>query len=174
MVGHDWGAYLSYLFEQKYPELVEALIIMDVGAHLKPQSVAHALFLISYQWYLIAAFGVAKVLPPAGNIMSRLIAWRGGAPNIAHVRARMNYPYYYFWKRTLLGKKGQLKHYRPQSPVLYFYGTRKKFMFHSPEWLEILEASPGNEIVPIDSGHWLMKEQPDEVNRRMQQWLAQL
>src|SRR4051812_47179834 len=34
LVAHDWGAYITYLLDQKYPTLVDRLITMDVGAHV--------------------------------------------------------------------------------------------------------------------------------------------
>ena len=35
LIGHDWGAYLSYRIEMERPDLIEKLVTMDVGAHLE-------------------------------------------------------------------------------------------------------------------------------------------
>jgi hypothetical protein len=47
----------------------------------------------------------------------------------------MNYPYAMQWFGLLGGFRGAAP-VEPACPLLYLYGERKPFMFHSPQWLE--------------------------------------
>ncbi|RZA07252.1 MAG: alpha/beta hydrolase [Proteobacteria bacterium] len=171
LVGHDWGAYLSYLYEQRYGG-VDRLITMDVGAEVKPSSVVHAGFLVSYQWYLIGAWALGKVAPPAGNFLSRLFAKAGGAPAADLTRSRMNYLYAHFWRQILSGTRALRPGYEPACPILFLYGADKKFLFHAPDWEKRINELPGSEAHGIlGAGHWLMRDQPRLVNGLMEEWL---
>jgi pimeloyl-ACP methyl ester carboxylesterase len=176
LVGHDWGAYLAYLYESTCPERVKKMITMDVGGHFKPGSAGHAMMIVSYQWWLIAAWLVGMVFPFAGNWMTRWLSRYARAPRGADVYSRMNYFYFYLWRAIFFPKKyhaSLLGHYRPACPILYFYGENKPFQFHSSRWESILTGQPGSEIVAVPhAGHWLMRDQHEAVAARIEQWLA--
>ncbi len=74
--------------------------------------------------------------------------------------AKMMFPYI----RTLSGNFGGLRwimknayNYVPSCPTTYIYGKNKPVQIHSKEYLRILEARPGNKVVPTDGAHWIMK-----------------
>lgn len=175
LVGHDWGAYLSYLFEQRFPKKVLGLITMDVGGHLKPNGLLHGLALSSYQLWLVSAWLIRDSSPRIADSMSRLIARLGRAPQSEKTRASMNYPYYFMW-RSLLNKNRsneRLGEYRPHCPILYLYGAHKPFHFHSTEWIDLVEALPGSRVVALPAAHWLMRTEPKLTNENMDRWLAE-
>lgn len=174
VVGHDWGAYLTYHVERRHPDLMDRLVTMDVGAHIQPEGPGHMAFLVSYQWWLIGAWGLGKVLPPVGNAMSKLFASYAHAPDVPHTRARMNYLYAYFWRARLFGKSKDtiLRRYQPTKPLLYLYGQRNPYKFHSRRWLEIVTKVPRSRVVPIDGFHWFPLHQAKETAAAMDHWLA--
>ena len=89
-----------------------------------------------------------------------------------------NYPYYYIWKNiffepeSLLDKDG----FQPNCPVLFVYGCQgiKGFMsFHDRQWLEYLEQKPESKAVAFEkAGHWLMRDNPTELNQLIDDFLA--
>jgi pimeloyl-ACP methyl ester carboxylesterase len=173
LVGHDWGAYLTYLVEKNRPDLIEKLVTMDVGGHLKPSSLAHSLFILGYQWWLVVAYILGG---PLGAWMTRWMSAVGRTPRRKNVHAKMNYPYFYYWRGILFKKyrKGLLGKYRPTRPILYLYGLKKKFQFHSEEWLKIVENTPGSKIVALKGcTHWLMLCDPEATNREMDAYLKE-
>ena len=174
LVGHDWGAILAYRIERDYPNWVEKLVTMDVGGHLKPESVGHKLFLVSYQWYLIFAFLVGKISPPVGNFLSRKFARMSRAPERETVRSEMNYLYFYYWRAALLPRYRHqpLKNYQPSRPLLFLYGARNIYPFHSRHWESLLKKLPGCSVVRMEkSGHWLMIKESEKTNLEIRQWL---
>lgn len=175
-IAHDWGAVLAYLYEAAHPERVDRLITLDVGGHFRSTGPGHALFMVSYQWWLIAAFYLGKVLPWLGDAMTRQMARLARAPRPEEVRSGANYLYLWVWRSLLLpGQRPALSGYRPTRPILFLYGARKPYMFHSARWVERLEArGDGSRVVPVaDAWHWLMVDQPEVVAREITRWMEQ-
>jgi pimeloyl-ACP methyl ester carboxylesterase len=171
LVGHDWGAYLSYLIEAKRPDLVSRLITMDVGAVLKPESFSHALAIVSYQWALIVSFCVGVVIAPLGNFLTILVSRVLGVPKTARPKWQMNYLYLHFWQ-LLLARRLPRTHRLPSCPFLYLYGEKKPFMFHSKSWLEKILSQRGNGVVGFaESGHWIMLDEAQRTNQEIRQFL---
>jgi len=55
--------------------------------------------------------------------------------------------------------------------MLYLYGQRKPFMFHSPAWIDALARRPGSRVVGLRTGHWVMLDQPQEFIAAVSDWL---
>jgi pimeloyl-ACP methyl ester carboxylesterase len=89
----------------------------------------------------------------------------------AAIGAQMGYAYWVQWTGALGGFR-RAQRLVPQWPLLFVYGRRKPFMFHSPGWVEEVAARPGSQVVAFDTGHWVMVEQPEEFNRTVMQWLS--
>jgi len=174
LVGHDWGAYLAYLIEQKRPDLVEKLITMDIGGHFAPSSILHGLFMVSYQWWLMAGFFIGKISKDIGDWMTELMSKTARAPRGVEVGFRMNYPYFYLWRALILNKyrSSLLSRYRPRKPILYLYGLKKPYHFHSMRWIQILSETPGAKVVGVEGcGHWLMLKGHAPVNEAIRDFL---
>ena len=41
----------------------------------------------------------------------------------------------------------------PPCPMLFIYGTKKPFMFHSPQWVEQLARKPDSKVLAMPTGH---------------------
>ncbi len=174
LVGHDWGAYLSYLIEQKRPDLVEKLITMDIGGHFAPSSIGHALFMMSYQLWLIIGFFAGKIIPSLGNWMTAFMSETVRAPRGPDVTFKMNYLYFYMWRGLLFSnyRSSLLLSYRPKKPILYLYGLKKRYHFHSTRWIRILGEIPDAKVVAVEGcDHWLMIKGHAVVNKAMSEFL---
>jgi pimeloyl-ACP methyl ester carboxylesterase len=55
--------------------------------------------------------------------------------------------------------------------MLYIYGKRKPFMFHSAQWLEKIASFPGSQVEGFDTGHWVMSAKPEQFNAVLKTWL---
>ena len=174
LVTHDWGAYIGYMLEKKHPELFVRMVALDIGGHLRPLSLKASLMMIGYQWSLIATWLVGGLIPPLGDLLSRGVGKVIRVPSRqrASLRSRFNYPYFYFWRDTLIPwKRGQLLgRYRPQCPVLYLWGEAKPVMFHSEKWLQIVADSGGHAEGLAGAGHWLMESHAESVNKKIAGW----
>lgn len=167
---HDWGCVFGYRFAQAHPDRVAAIAALDVGdagskAHLAELGLSAKLGMAAYQLCLAAAWP----LPAAwGDALSRRIArWARAPGDMREVGAHMNYPYVVQWTRGY-GRPGL----QPHCPLLFAYGSRKPFMFHSTAWLAALQAMPGNQVLRMDTGHWVGQEGAAEFNAALRQWLA--
>ena len=67
----------------------------------------------------------------------------------------MNYPYWNVWRDLLSGRaKGRNDDYWPQVSLLFVYGKKKPFPFHSRKWIEHVEST-GGKVFGLDCGHWV-------------------
>lgn len=175
LVGHDWGAYLAYMVEQKYPDLVDRLITLDIGGHNKATGPKMVAMMLGYQCALITAEKIGSLSPKIGDSITSTMARILKAPNPAPANIKMNYLYRHLWQ-GLLSKKDSsalLKKYTPQSPTLFLYGAKKPFMFHSDYWLKKISALPGSKVVEMKgSGHWIMRDEPQKMIELLKDFLA--
>jgi pimeloyl-ACP methyl ester carboxylesterase len=174
LVGHDWGAYLCYLYEDHYPNHVERMVTFDVGAQITPDHLLEGLTYLAYQGWLISAWLLGKSWPRIGTWMSRSLALAGNAPEPQKTNKNMNYLYYYFWRDLLFKSSSSvlLKDYRPHCPTLFLYGRNKPVMFHSQSWEDLLNRTKGCRALEIpNSGHWVMRDQPELTNQLVESWL---
>jgi pimeloyl-ACP methyl ester carboxylesterase len=121
-----------------------------------------------YQFWLALAWKIGGSL---GNWMTRSMARTLRCrTDPASIGWQMNYPYAMRWFGSV-GGLSQLAPVQPGCPMLYVYGTRKPFMFHSPEWLAWVAAQPGNKVEALPTGHWVMVQQPQAFHRCVVDWL---
>jgi pimeloyl-ACP methyl ester carboxylesterase len=166
LVLHDWGCYWGHVVHQRNPDLVARVAGVDVAPHFKP-SFAGMSGIVAYQGWLLGAFAVGG---PIGDAMTR------GFARLAHVQADearlnawMNYPYRNFWADAFSGWTGRLmKDYWPTCPLLFVYGERKPFPFHSAAWLDHVRRV-GGEVVGLPCDHWVPRR-PEFVDV-LQRWL---
>lgn len=155
LVLHDWGCYWGHAVHYRYPELVARVAGLDVAPHYKPGAGA-ILGIVAYQWWLLSAFILGG---PVGNWMTRRMAKLGGAPGgEERIDARMNYPYRNVWADLVTGRAQQLTAgYWPTCPLLFVYGERKPFPFHSRVWVDHVRSVDGGEVVGLSCGHWVTR-----------------
>ena len=162
---HDWGCLLGYQFAMQHPELVERVIGVDIGdagsrQHLAEIGASGKLKIVAYQVWLSLAWMLGS------DAMARVMARAIRVPPGRDVRAQMGYVYAMRWFGVAGGFRG-IKVFKPHCPMLYLYGERKPFMFHSRAWAARMKA------IGFPTGHWVMRQAPQEFNRTLDAWLAQ-
>jgi pimeloyl-ACP methyl ester carboxylesterase len=167
---HDWGCVFGYQFYMKYPSLVSKIIGVDIGdapsrRYVKSLPVKAKAMIVRYQVWLAIAWRIGGRL---GDRMTTSMAhWLRAPADPQFIRSSMNYPYYIQWT----GVHGSYRHLAkvvPRCPMLFIYGLRKPFMFHSPQWAEDLAARQGCQVLAFDTGHWVMREEPQRFNTTVQ------
>ncbi|MGQ0654987.1 MAG: alpha/beta fold hydrolase, partial [Betaproteobacteria bacterium] len=83
---------------------------------------------------------------------------------------QMGYPYAARWLGAAGGVRG-LRVFNPHCPMLFMYGEKKPFMFHSHAWAAELGARPGNRVIGFPTGHWIMVSRAAEFNATLLAWL---
>ncbi len=172
---HDWGAAFGYQFCARYPHRVERLVGVDIGDTGSPQFFQSLtwkakLGIAGYQLILALAWKLGGRL---GTRMTRGMARLLRAPSEPQtITSDMNFPYYITWTGAY-GSYRQMQVLEPQCPMLFIYGRKKPFMFHSPQWAQRLNERPGSQALAFDADHWPMVRQSQAFNAAVLQWLAQ-
>jgi len=171
---HDWGCVFGYQLLMRHPELVSRVIGVEIGdagspAHLRSLGAKAKLMVLAYQLWLALAWRIGGKL---GTRMTRAMAGAMKCPSDPQlIHAGMNYPYDITWTGSHGGYR-KVQPINPPCPMLYLYGTRKPFMFHSQAWAEALAARPGSGVQGFEIGHWVMSAQPQAFNEAVSAWLA--
>jgi pimeloyl-ACP methyl ester carboxylesterase len=194
LIGHDWGATAVYPAAAYAPERWQKVVAMAV-----PPGIAMGGFLAYpqikksfYMWFF--QLPLADMIVPADDMAFIAGLWRDwspgydGAEDVAHVREALGTPANLgaalgYYRSTLGGREpapdeeltaiqtaaGQF----PPQPLLYLHGADDGCI--GVELAEaaqrVLQGSARAEIVP-GAGHFLHLERPDEVNRRILDFLA--
>ncbi len=172
---HDWGCAFGYEYAMRHPSRVRRIVGVDVGdagsaAHVRSLGWKARAMVLAYQWWLVLAWRLGGRW---GDAMTRRMARLARAPaEAALVGACMNYPYDIAWTGSH-GSYRQRTRFDPPCPMLYVYGRRKPFMFHSPQWAEALAGRAGSRVVPLEAGHWLMRQQAAAFNAAVLGWLGE-
>jgi cis-3-alkyl-4-acyloxetan-2-one decarboxylase len=172
---HDWGCLYGYQLALRHPQLVARVIGVDIGdagsrQHQAQLGVKAKLMVLGYQLWLATAWRVGGSL---GDRMARWMARALHCPADAPaIGAQMGYPYAVRWF-GVKGGFGRLHVFEPTVPMLYLYGQRKPFMFHSQAWLDALAARPGCRVLGLPTGHWVMLQRPEAFNQALLDWLEQ-
>lgn len=173
---HDWGCLFGYQFVIRHPALVARVIGVDVGdagsgAHVRALPARAKAMVLAYQGWLAIAWGVGRFSAGLATRMTRWMARALGCrTDQALVHGGMNYPYYITWSGRHGGYRG-LPVFAPPCPMLFVYGLRKPFMFHSESWARRVAAQPGSQVLPLETGHWVMRQQPERFNAAVLAWL---
>ncbi len=171
---HDWGCVFGYEFAMRQPELVARVVAVDVGDHnaqalLRSWRPRESLSVFAYQFWLAVAWKLGGRL---GTHMTRAMArWLRCPTDQDTITHKMNYPYAMQWFGTAGGFQ-RAAQIRLSMPLLFVYGERKPFMFHSKAWLEKVAAAPGSAVQGLACGHWVMISRPEAFHACVQDWLA--
>ena len=172
---HDWGCFFGYQFAMRHPERVERVIGVDIGdagsrRNRTELGTRRMLMVMAYQVWLALAW---KVGGGIGTSMARWMARTLRCPtDPLSIGAQMGYPYALRWLGVAGGFQ-RLKTFEPHGPMLYLYGERKPFMFHSHAWIERIAARPGSRVLGFPTGHWVMIGRPREFNAALLSWLRE-
>ena len=170
---HDWGCVVGYEFHMRHPQLVSRIVGVDIGSAKglwRAWSARHKFFVLAYQIWLALAWIVGGGL---GDRMSRYMARRARYPgDMAAVSSCMAYSYYMSWFGGAQSYRKHLQPFKPACPMLFIYGRRKPFMFHTQRWIDELAQQPGSEVAGFDTGHWVMLQEPARFNQLVGRWLS--
>ena len=170
---HDWGCIFGYQFAMRHAERVARVVAVDVGDHnsgalLREWGLRGKLSVMGYQVWLALAWKIGGSL---GTRMTRAMArWLRCPTEPSHITQQMNYPYAMQWLGTAGGFK-KASPIRLGMPLLYVYGERKPFMFHSAQWLAQVASAPGSAVQGLPCGHWVMISRPEAFHARVRSWL---
>lgn len=176
LMAHDWGCLFGYEWAMRHPQRVQRIVGIDIGdagsgAHMRALTGKAKAMIFAYQAWLALAWAVGGASRALGDRMTRWMAARLRCPADARfIGAQMNFPYFIQWT----GRHGSYRHkqrFDPPVPMLFVFGTRKPFMFHSSAWAQALAARVGSAVVPMKTGHWVMNNDPDGFTRVVQGWL---
>lgn len=179
LMAHDWGCVFGYAFVMRHPQRVARLVGVDIGdagsrAHAASLGWRHKAGIFGYQAWLAAAWLIGGLHRGLGDRMTRAMArWLRCPAEARYVGAQMNYPYFIQWTGRHGGYRGRVR-LDPPCPMLYLYGARKPFQFHSAAWADALAARPGCRVVPMRTGHWVMCDASEAFNRELLDWLDPL
>lgn len=171
---HDWGCVFGYQFAMRHPELVSRIIGVDIGdsnskQYLKSLSASSKLAIFIYQIWLAFAWRIGGRL---GDRMTKsMVRALKCSSEPRFIGSAMNYPYFIQWTGTHGSYRNTLD-VAPTCPMLFIYGKRKPFLFHSPAWAAELASRPGSRVVGLQARHWVMRDQAAEFNAAVQEWLA--
>jgi pimeloyl-ACP methyl ester carboxylesterase len=175
---HDWGCIFGYEFAMRHPGLVRRIVGVDIGdvgsrAHLRTLGMKAKLLVFGYQAWLALAWIIgAHVSGGVGDRMTRWMARLLRCPSDPRfIGSGMNYPYFIQWTGAHGSYRGA-RRFDPACPMLYVWGRRKPFQFHSAPWVEALRARPGSQAIEFNTGHWVMSAQPNQFNAAVSAWLA--
>ena len=168
LVAHDWGSLIAQLYENKFPERIKKLVLLDVGQAVKP-SLVDVIRILTYQWWFASAYFWSQILGMAiGNAIFYAyfllcpMFLRCTPTDVIHRKEKATvqvcYPYFQFWKSTLTGKIIEGKF--PSVPTLFLYGNQKTTHFHGQKFLKKLASTPNCGYAELDAGHWLTHFQP--------------
>lgn len=180
IIGHDWGAILSLLYENKYPQNVEKVVLLDVGI-LKPPEVpiVQLLLILLYQFWFAIAYILASTLNHTlGDIHFKLyylpfLKFLSPCPNdtltipMKDFSVSRCYPYYHYWKGKFTGTGVEPRF--PSCPLLFLvrlllyssylyltrciqYGTEKRCNFHGKSFIYRIDKTQGCKHAKIQGG----------------------
>ena len=171
---HDWGCFFGYQFAMREPGRVAKIVGVDIGDARSPEylqslSLKAKAMTVAYQWWLALAWRLGGRL---GDAMTRALARAAHAPaSPLSIHAGMNYPYDIRWT----GSHGSYRSavpFVPSWPMLFIYGSRKPFMFHSPQFAEALAVRADCRVLEFSTGHWVMTEEPRRFDDAVRAWLG--
>ena len=172
---HDWGCFFGYQFAMRHPQLVGRVIGVDIGDagsryHRAELGTKGMLMVAAYQMWLALAWRVGGKI---GDSMSRWMARVLRCPtDPKRIGSQMGYPYALTWLGVSGGLRG-IRAFDPHCPMLYIFGERKPLMFHSRAWIEGLAKRPGNRVMGLPAGHWVMIERKRAFNNTLLSWLTE-
>jgi len=203
MIIHDWGSIIGTRVIRKYPELVRAVVIVDVAMmpQTNPSLVNLVMMGFIYQ-YMLATYFLVGLFPIFGAMFAdaaiqRICKIFKSPKYDVPFTASSAYVYFYFQLNSTLECLGLRKPFDkrhgisvragaefPPMPTLFAYAKDKDFKFHSPKFeARLMERKDGSMVVPFgdeknkgkpEVGHWLAHARPKKFNTAVTQFLEKL
>ena len=183
LVGHDWGASLSWRIAGSYPERVDRLVVFSVGAPMTPGWETEEQKKASWYFEFFCQPGVAEAQLTTDD-WRQFRAWCRGQGDHERYLADLSRPGALTaalnWYRGAFMPPGAGEEPWPslprwdtvRSPTLGLWGERDPFLLE-PQIAQsgsFVDAEWRFERVR-DAGHWLMLDKPEGVNRLLVEFL---
>jgi len=153
----DWGCVYGYQFALRYPELVSRVISVGIGGS------SQLTYRASLDWKTRLRLAFAH---------RRLKASSSNSRAAREACSRMQLPHAVSWLRSSTPAAGTLP-FKLRWPMLYIYGKRKPFSFHTRSFEAAVQSKPDSRVIAFRSGHWVMREEPEAFNHVVMGWLGQ-
>jgi haloacetate dehalogenase len=190
LVGHDRGARVAHRLALDHAERVVRLVLLDVAPTLfVVESTSHASAWANYHWYFLTQpYDLPERLigaDPDYYLRWTLRSWSGGDDSFLDEQAVAEYARCFRDPatihatcediRALVGV--DLEHDRAdrdgnrlvECPLLVVWGTRWRSADLLSPWRDYARNVHGR---PIDCGHWLAEERPDELTAELLGFLS--
>ena len=165
--GFDWGAVITLLTVQHYPNIVTKLIQQDIGTlNVTQMSLYNMVVIPLYQLFLAWIFLLSRVIMLGNDrlatkflgFLPRCFPWfllMTDAPSGIAVQMLPHrcYPYFRVIVDMLTGHWPHLK-FTPSVPQFFAYGAKKNVCFHVDEYLDQLESNPNCCSKAYSGSHW--------------------
>ncbi len=187
LAGHDWGGAIAWQFAYTYPQFLEKLIILNIPHPAKfaeglrnPQQLLRSWYILFFQlpfvpeWILqfngyeaIAKAFSAMAVHPSAFSEADLKVYQNAAAKPGALTAMLNY------YRSNFNPDLLLRHWPVlQVPTLMIWGENdvalgKELTYGTEAYVENFQIH----YIP-NCSHWVQQEQPLEVNRLIQDFLA--
>jgi pimeloyl-ACP methyl ester carboxylesterase len=152
---NDWGCVYGYQFAMRFPELVSRIIGVGIGGSTQ------ASFRGALDWggrLKLALYNIRLSMAERTRVEAQKIS------------AHLNCPYAVSWFNDHPARRSALP-FKLRCPMLFIYGRRRPFQFHTRNFEQAVQAKPGSKVMAFRSGHWVMREQPDAFNDAVLGWL---
>lgn len=133
LVGHDWGSYIAHKYQNKYPNTVKKLTLLDIGMFkLWTATATQLLFISLYQGWFAFSYLLSQVFSKAVgrfffllfvNFVSPLFTGLWSSGDVGERLTRDDdvvlrcYPYFYLWSQLLTNTIVYPRF--PSCPLLY-------------------------------------------------------
>uniref|UniRef100_A0A0K0F622 AB hydrolase-1 domain-containing protein n=1 Tax=Strongyloides venezuelensis TaxID=75913 RepID=A0A0K0F622_STRVS len=193
VVGHDWGAIVSWMFAIFYSEMVSKLIIMDVPHPKAGEIIYKSNFKqMAKSWYMY--FFQFPVVPeiflslnnfqPLRNMFK---GKKGGLCNRDKLSNEDINSYVYTFGSQPNGFTGPINYYRsylqrwnlikyPKEPIksetLIIFGEKDFFVITENAYLSQNYCSKSKVVIVKNASHWVQQDAPEEVNKAIENFLC--
>ena len=185
LVGHDWGASLSWRIAGSYPDRIDRLVVCSVGAPMTPGWETPEQKKASWYFQFFCQPGMAEAAIAADDwkIMREWCQGRGDHERyLDHLKRPGALTAGLNWYRGAFMPPAPDETPWPslprwdkiRSPTLGLWGTEDPYLLE-PQIAQsgaFVDAGWRFERV-ADAGHWLMIDQPDTVNRLLVEFLRE-
>jgi len=177
IIGHDWGGGIAWAFASLYPQMTEALIVLQTPhprgllreLRTNPEQQARSAYARRFQeggaHLTLNAEGLASLVRDPVARVRYVEAFQRSDFEAMLNYYKANYP---------RAPYNDIPLPNVQAPVLIIHGMGDPFLLpagHNSTW-DWVDGSVSVETVPT-AGHFIMEDQPDLVTRTIYRWLRE-
>jgi pimeloyl-ACP methyl ester carboxylesterase len=186
VIGHDWGAAVTWAVSTLYPERVEKVVILNVPHPAAMRDLVRRSLRQGIRSWYVAFFqipGLPEARMRANDWRALTGAMRGSSSEgtFSEQDLRM-YRQAWFqpgamtamvnWYRALRqAPPGEKTYSRVNKPVLVIWGARDRFLGRELAQMSIDHCDRGRLVVIEEATHWVHHEEPERVNGLIEEYI---